>query len=172
MSVIANILMDSIDNEISISTSILFLLRIGIGIGIDDTFEPSIGIKYRQYFWKVSLTTLPSPPLKPTTMLSCTHWTYPTPSTVSDTVLCSTNICSWKCQTTAIISDVCLEAEPQKPRLELAKELPRPHLNVLMPRLGQLWPLSYVTLSLFITFNHLSFVCMCLRPLRQNFIYI
>jgi len=56
MSVRANILMDIID--ISISTSILFLLRIGIGIGSDDTFEASIGIEYRQYFWKVSLTTL------------------------------------------------------------------------------------------------------------------
>jgi len=49
---IANILMDRID--ISISTSILFLLC----IGINDTFEASIGIEYRQYFWKVSLTTL------------------------------------------------------------------------------------------------------------------
>jgi len=38
----------SIDIEISISTSILFFLR--IGIGIDDTFEASIGIEYRQYF--------------------------------------------------------------------------------------------------------------------------
>jgi len=45
----------SIDMEISISTSILFLLH----ISIDDTFEASIGIEYRQYFWKVSLTTLP-----------------------------------------------------------------------------------------------------------------
>jgi len=56
MSVIANIVMDSIDIELWISTSILFLLR--VGIGIDDTFEASIGIEYRQYFWKVSLTTL------------------------------------------------------------------------------------------------------------------
>jgi len=37
----------SIDIEISMSTSILFLLR----IGNDDTFEASIGIEYRQYFW-------------------------------------------------------------------------------------------------------------------------
>jgi len=58
MSVIANVLMDSIDIEISISTSIPFLLR--IGIGIDDIFEASIGIEYLQYFWKVSLTTLAS----------------------------------------------------------------------------------------------------------------
>jgi len=36
----------SIDIEILISTSILFLLR----IDIDDTFEASIGIEYRQYF--------------------------------------------------------------------------------------------------------------------------
>jgi len=37
-----------IDIKISISTSILFLLR--IGIGIDDTFEVSIDIEYWQYF--------------------------------------------------------------------------------------------------------------------------
>jgi len=37
------------------------------------------------------------------TMLSCTHWIFQRPSTVSNTVLCSTNICSWKCQTTSII---------------------------------------------------------------------
>jgi hypothetical protein len=38
--------------------SILFLLR--IGIGIDDTLEASIGIEYRRYFSKVSLTALPT----------------------------------------------------------------------------------------------------------------
>jgi len=37
--------------SISISTSILFLF----GVGIDDTFEASIGIEYRQYFWLKSI---------------------------------------------------------------------------------------------------------------------
>jgi len=75
-------------------------------------------------------------------------------------------------------SDVCLEAEAS-PRcsLEAAKALPWPRLDVLMPRLGlaSVWmlsPLSYVTISSFITFIHPSFVHMCLRPFRQNFIYM
>jgi len=63
-----------------------------------------------------------------------------------------------------IDSDVCLEAEAS-PRgsLEAAKVLPRPRPDVFMPRLGlasvsMLWSLSYVTISLFITFIHSSFV--------------
>jgi len=50
-------------------------------------------------------------------------------------------------------------------------------LNALMLRLGLasvsiLWPLSYVTISICITFTQPSFAYMCLRPLGQNFIYI
>jgi len=50
----------------------------------------------------------------------------------------------------------------QKLRLEAAKVLSRPRLDVLMPRLGVasvsvLWPLSYDTISLFITFIHSSY---------------
>jgi len=54
---------------------------------------------------------------------------------------------------------------------EAAKVLPR--LEVLMPRLGlaSVLMLSYATISLFMTFIHSSLVYMCLRPLRQNFIY-
>jgi len=37
---------------------------------------------------------------------------------------------------------------------------------------SMLWPLSYVTISLFITYIHSSFVYRCLRPLKQNFIYV
>jgi len=59
----------------------------------------------------------------------------------------------------------------QKPRLEAAKVMPRPRLDVFMPHLGlvSVSILSYVTISLFITFIHSSFVYMCLRPLRQAF---
>ena len=45
---------ESIDIEVSIS----ILFRKSIDIGIDDTFKTGIDIEYRQYFWKVSLTTL------------------------------------------------------------------------------------------------------------------
>ena len=33
-------------------------IGIGIGIGIGDTFEADIGIEYRRYFYKVSLTSM------------------------------------------------------------------------------------------------------------------
>jgi len=36
-------------------------------------------------------------------LLLCTRWTFLWPLTVSGTVLCSTNICHWKCQTTCVI---------------------------------------------------------------------
>ena len=39
---------ESIDIEVSISPPILF--RLGIGIGIDDTFNVAIDIEYRRYF--------------------------------------------------------------------------------------------------------------------------
>jgi len=52
----------------------------------------------------------------------------------------------------------------------------KPRLDVLMPRLGlasvSMLTSKLVTISLFITFIHLSFVFMCLRLLRQNFIYV
>jgi len=59
------------------------------------------------------------------------------------------------------------EASPQD-SLEAATVLPWPRLDVLMPRHGlasvsMLWPLSYVTLSLFITFIHSSFVYVCFQ---------
>jgi len=58
---IANILMDSIDAE-SISKyryrRQYFSCSVSVLIPVDDIFEASIGIEYRQYFWKVSLTTL------------------------------------------------------------------------------------------------------------------
>jgi len=46
----------SIDIEVPISISIL--LWQSINIGIDDTFKAGIDIEYRQYFWKISITTL------------------------------------------------------------------------------------------------------------------
>jgi len=71
-------------------------------------------------------------------------------------------------------SDACLEAEAS-PRgsksLGLASTFfdasPRSCLgfNVMIS-------ISYVTISLFTTFIHSSIVYMCLRPLRQNFIYV
>jgi len=70
-----------------------------------------------------------------------------------------------------LISEVCLEAETSPlGDLEVAKVLPRPRLDVLMTRLGlddmasvsslldAMEPLGYVTISLFITFTHSSFV--------------
>jgi len=72
-----------------------------------------------------------------------------------------------------IYSDVCLEAEAS-PRGSLVSAKVLPRLDVLMPRLGlaSVSMLSYVMISLFITFIHSSLVYMCLRPLRQNFIYV
>ena len=46
----------SINIEVSISISIL--LWQSIDIGINDTFKTGIDIEYRQYFWKISITTL------------------------------------------------------------------------------------------------------------------
>ena len=48
LSTLANVVITSIDIEVSISTSIL--CQFCIDIGINDTFEASIDIEYRQYF--------------------------------------------------------------------------------------------------------------------------
>jgi len=54
--------------------------------------------------------------------------------------------------------------------------MPRPRLDILVPRLGlnaMTSNLRYdLTTSLFIKFIQSSFVDMCLRPLSQNFIYV
>jgi hypothetical protein len=45
--------------SVSLSVSVsAILLNFRIGIGIADTFEDSIGIDYRPYFSRVSLTSL------------------------------------------------------------------------------------------------------------------
>ena len=47
--------------SVSLSVSVsAILLNFRIGIGIADTFKDSIGIEYRPYFSRVSLTSLPS----------------------------------------------------------------------------------------------------------------